>query len=75
MANPFERKFSMTPAEEEGLKKEGRSPQQIAEAKKRFEEATKKNQMAGVPDTEELSTSEVKKAFEEVDKYSKEKYS
>ncbi|MEK7646818.1 MAG: hypothetical protein AAB378_00385 [Patescibacteria group bacterium] len=71
MPNPFERRFSMTSGEEEGLKKEGKTPQQIAEAKKKLEEATSRSQRGGAPETEELGTSDVRQALEEIEKYSK----
>ncbi|MBI5045465.1 MAG: hypothetical protein HZC14_00410 [Candidatus Niyogibacteria bacterium] len=72
MINPFERKFSMPSSEEEKLKKEGKSLQQIAEAKRKLEEATRRSKGMEASETEELSKTGVKEALEEVQKYGKE---
>lgn len=66
--NPFERKFSMTAAEKETAEKSGKTPEEIAAEKKRFEQATAR---ANEPKIYEISEEEM----EEVSKFSLEKLS
>lgn len=75
MQNPFERSFSMPSSEEERLKQEGKTPQEIAEAKRRLEQATSRSQGRGAPETAELGAAEIREALEEAQKYSKEQRS
>ncbi|MBI5742319.1 MAG: hypothetical protein HZA25_00580 [Candidatus Niyogibacteria bacterium] len=57
--NPFERKFSMTPKEEDAAKMAGKTPEQIAEEKKRFDAATARAKEPGV---HEISPQELEEA-------------